>query len=265
MVWNANTTKLAGKVALITGGTSGIGAALVRLFAAEGAKVAFCGRRLGPGKAPQNRAKEGQHDVMFVQADVSRPLQVDALVKSVIGRYGRLDIVVNNAGINLASPIESMPLKAWRELLNVNITGMFLVIRATIPHLRAAGGGCIINVGSTYGLAGAAGAAAYALTKGAAINLARSLAVELAPYRIRVNALCPGGTETPMADKWFAAMDSPTEAKAAELQHYPLRRFAEPSEQAQAALFLASNEASYITGHALIVDGGYLARTHTIG
>jgi len=257
--------KLAGKVALVTGGTSGIGAAVVRLFASEGAKVAFCGRRPGSGKAPQSPLKKGQHDVMFVQADVSQPSQVRALVDSVIARYKRLDIVVNNAGINLVSPIESMSLKAWRDLINVNVTGMFLVIKAAIPHLRDAGGGCIINVGSTYGLAGSPGAAAYAVTKAAAINLAKSLAVELAPYHIRVNALCPGGTETPMADRWFDAKDNPRAEKEAALQHYPMRRFGQAIEQAQAALFLASDEASYITGHALFVDGGYLARIESTG
>lgn len=250
--------RLADKVALVTGGTSGIGAAIVRLFAAEGAQVLFCGRRGELGHSLAHELSHSGHDVLFVQADITSEDAVTKLLDVCRSRFGRLHVLVNNAGINRPARLESTAATDWRETVATNLTAHFFVLKGAIPLIRESGGGSIINIGSTYGIVGSAGAPAYAATKAAIINLAKSLAVDLAPDRIRVNALCPGGTDTDMAKRWFAKQPDPASAKAVEIVHYPMQRFAEPDEQAEAALFLASEASSYITGHALVVDGGFL-------
>ena len=252
--------RLSGKVALVTGGNRGIGEAIVRLFAQEGAKVAFCGRRESLGRTVEKEVRAGGGDVFFVQADVSKEEEAKRFVDETVERYGRLDIVVNNAGIAPASPVETMELSSWQEVVDINVTHMFLISKHSIPHLRKAGGGSIINLGSTFGTVGAAGSAAYAMTKAAAINFSKSLAVELAKEGIRVNALCPGGTDTPFLQEWFESTGDPEGTKAWLVAHHPMGRLGTPQEQAHGALFLASDEASFVTGHALLVDGGYTAQ-----
>lgn len=250
---------LDGRVALVTGGTKGIGEAIVRRFAAEGARVAFCARHADEGEALEAALRADGLAVRFERADVGHEDEVRALVAGVIAAFGRLDIVVNAAGITAAGPLEATSLATWNAVIEANLTSQFLVCREVIPHLRAAGGGSIINLGSTYGTVGAAGSAAYAVTKAGAINLSKSLALELAPDGIRVNALCPGATATPMSLDWLAAQPDPEAANAALVGKHPLGRLATPDEQARAALFLASEAASFVTGHALLVDGGYTA------
>ena len=252
--------RLSGKVALVTGGNRGIGEAIVRLFAQEGAKVAFCGRRGSLGQTVEKEVRAGGGDVFFVQADVSKEEEAKRFVDETVERYGRLDIVVNNAGIAPASPVETMELSSWQEVVDINVTHMFLISKHSIPHLRKAGGGSIINLGSTFGTVGAAGSAAYAMTKAAAINFSKSLAVELAKEGIRVNALCPGGTDTPFLREWFESTGDPEGTEAWLVAHHPMGRLGTPQEQAYGALFLASDEASFVTGHALLVDGGYTAQ-----
>jgi NAD(P)-dependent dehydrogenase (short-subunit alcohol dehydrogenase family) len=176
-----------------------------------------------------------------------------------VERSGRLDIVVNSAGVAPSSRVEDTTLAAWQQVLDVNVSGMFLVTRQSIPHLRRSGGGAIVNVGSTYGVVGAAGSAAYALSKAAAISFSKSLALELAPDRIRVNALCPGATATPLNEEWLQAQADPEEALRLLVRRHPMGRLATAMEQAHGALYLVSDEASFVTGHALLVDGGYTA------
>jgi NAD(P)-dependent dehydrogenase (short-subunit alcohol dehydrogenase family) len=252
--------RLRGKVALVTGGSRGIGEAMVRLFAKEGAKVAFCGRRASLGRTVEKEVLADGGDVYFVETDVSKEEEARRFVDQTVEHYGRLDIVVNNAGIAPSSPVETMELSSWQEVLDINVTHMFLISKYSIPHLRKAGGGSIINLGSTFGTVGAAGSAAYAVTKAAAINFSKSLAVELAKDGIRVNALCPGGTDTPFLREWFKATGDPEGTKNWLVDHHPLGRLGTPLEQAYGALFLASDEASFVTGHALLVDGGYTAQ-----
>jgi NAD(P)-dependent dehydrogenase (short-subunit alcohol dehydrogenase family) len=250
--------RLAEKVALVTGGTSGIGEAIVRVFANEGARVVFCGRRQQRGDRLMGELVRNGHEVLFVKADITEPDSVARLITACDSRFGALHILVNNAGISVATSLESTRLMDWKALFDTNVTGMFLVLKAAIPLIRDSGGGSIINIGSTYGLVGSATSPAYAATKAVAINLAKSLSVALAPDGIRVNALCPGGTDTEGSVRWFAKAANPKKAKAVEVAHYPMRRFAKPAEQAEAALFLASDASSYVTGHAMVVDGGFL-------
>jgi NAD(P)-dependent dehydrogenase (short-subunit alcohol dehydrogenase family) len=251
--------RLAGRVALVSGGTRGIGEAIVRLFAAEGASVAFSGRRAADGEALARALETDGAAGFYVNADVSIEDDVRRLVAATLDRFGRLDILVNNAGITATGRVEEMDVDTWRSVMEHNMTSMFLVSREAIPALRASGGGSIINLGSTYGVVGSAGNAAYGVSKAGAISFSKHLALELAADHIRVNALCPGGTMTPMNLEWAAAQDDPEEAQRALAARHPIGRLSSPDEQARAALFLASDDSSYVTGTALMADGGYTA------
>jgi NAD(P)-dependent dehydrogenase (short-subunit alcohol dehydrogenase family) len=253
------TGRLAGRVALVTGGSRGIGEAIVRLFAREGAAVVFCGRRRELGEALESSVNGAGERALYVEADVSLEDDAKRLVRATIERFGRLDIVVNNAGITASGNVEQLSVETWRDVMEHNVTSMFLISRESIPHLRAAGGGSIINLGSTYGTVGAAGNSVYGVSKAAAINFSKHLALELAADGIRVNALCPGAVRTPMNIEWSEAQEDPAEAIRMLSAKHPLGRISTPDEQAHAALFLASDESSYKTGTALMSDGGYTA------
>lgn len=252
--------KLEGRVALVTGGNRGIGEAIVRLFSAEGAKVVFCARRAELGEPVESDLRAAGREVTFVACDATDESAVESLVQRTTDLYGGLNIVVNCAGIAPASPVESMAASDWDALMSINVRSMFLVSKHAIPALRASGNGNIINLGSTFGVVGAAGSAGYAVTKAAAISFSKSLAVELAAEGIRVNALCPGGTNTEFLREWFESTGDPAGTEAWLVAHHPLGRLGTPQEQARAALFLASDDASFVTGHALLVDGGYTAQ-----
>lgn len=250
---------LSEKVALVTGGSRGIGEAIVRRFSAAGATVVLCSRSSADGLALAEELTGLGQTVDFVSCDVANESAVQALIATIVERYGRLDVLVNNAGITLSGTLEETTLENWRAILEANITTMFLVTKYAIPALRRSKAGSIINLGSTYGVVGAAGSAVYAVTKAAAINLSRTLALELAVDGIRVNALCPGATATPMNIEWLAAQPDPDQALRDLVGKHPIGRMATPAEQAGAALFLASDDSSYVTGHALMADGGYTA------
>jgi NAD(P)-dependent dehydrogenase (short-subunit alcohol dehydrogenase family) len=199
-------------------------------------------------------------DAKFFSADVSKEAEVEQLINSTVAAYGRLDVVVNCAGITASGRVEQFPVRRWRQVFEANVVGTFLVCKHAIPHLRASGHGSIVNLGSTYGFVGAAGSSAYAATKSAVISLTKTLALELASDGVRVNALCPGSTDTAMTDAWKQVQADPKEAMDSLFLLHPLGRISSPEEQAYAALFLASDEASFVTGHSLLVDGGYTAR-----
>lgn len=251
--------RLSGKVALITGGNRGIGEAMVRLFSEEGAQVVFAARRAELGHALERELTGHGREVRFIACDVREEAGVTRLVASAIEAFGRLDIAINCAGIAPAAPVESMDVAVWDDLMATNVRSMFLVSKHAIPHLRETRG-CIVNLGSTFGMVGAAGSAGYAVTKAAAVNFSKSLAVELAKDGIRVNALCPGGTDTEFLREWMVSTGDAAGTEQWLVGAHPLGRLGRPEEQAHAALFLASDEASYVTGHALLVDGGYTAQ-----
>jgi NAD(P)-dependent dehydrogenase (short-subunit alcohol dehydrogenase family) len=200
------------------------------------------------------------YDVVFSCCDVAVESQAQTLVRRTVDRCGGLDILVNNAAVSKLVAIEHMSLSDWELVLSNNLTSMFLMSREVIPYLRRSAFPCIINLGSTYAFAGAAGSAAYALTKAGAVSFSKTLALELAPEGIRVNALCPGATETRLYETWLASQADAAQAKADLVAKHPLGRLGQPEEMAQAALYLASAEASFVTGHALLVDGGYTAQ-----
>ncbi len=248
------------RVALVTGGATGIGAAIVRLFAGEGARVAFCSRSEEPGRGLERELMGEGCDVVFSRCDAAIESEAQALVKSTLDRYGGIDILVNNAAVSKLVPVEDMLLSDWELILSKNLTSMFLMSREAIPILRRSSSPCIINLGSTYAVVGASGSAAYALTKAGAVSFSKTLALELAGDGIRVNALCPGATETRLYHEWLGSQADAEKAKADLAAKHPLGRIGQPDEMARAALYLASDDASFVTGHALLVDGGYTAQ-----
>lgn len=250
---------LTDRIALVTGGSRGIGEAIVRRFSAAGATVVLCSRSPADGLALAEELTGLGRTVVFAVCDVANETEVKALIAMILERFGRLDVLVNNAGITLSGSLEETTLDSWRAILEANITTMFLMTKHAIPALRRSKAGSIINLGSTYGVVGAAGSAAYSVTKSAAISLSKTLALELAVDGIRVNALCPGATATPMNLEWLAAQPDPERALRDLVAKHPIGRMSSPDEQAGAALFLASDDSSFVTGHALMADGGYTA------
>ena len=248
------------RVALITGGATGIGAAIVRLFASEGARISFCSRSEQPGRDLEDELKSKGYDVVFARCDAAIESEARALVKLTLERYGGIDILVNNAAVSKLAPVEQMSVEDWEFILSKNLTSMFLMSRESIPILRRSPHPCIINLGSTYAVVGASGSAAYALTKAGAVSFSKTLALELASDGIRVNALCPGATETRLHHEWLGSQADAKKAKSDLVAKHPMGRIGRPEEMARAALYLASEDASFVTGHALLVDGGYTAQ-----
>jgi meso-butanediol dehydrogenase / (S,S)-butanediol dehydrogenase / diacetyl reductase len=238
--------RLAGKVALVTGGGTGIGAATARRFASEGASLVITGRRRDPLEAVAAEA-----GAVPVRGDVADPDHVADAVGTAVDRHGGLDIVVNNAGIGGSD---------WQQVLDVNLTGARLVCEAALPHL-ATRGGAIVNVASVSAIVAHVGGAPYTVSKAGLVMLTKTLALDYGPHGVRVNAVCPGWVRTEMGDEsmdYIARQRGISRDEAYELtsRYVPLRREATPEEIAAACLFLASDEASYITGATLVVDGG---------
>jgi NAD(P)-dependent dehydrogenase (short-subunit alcohol dehydrogenase family) len=252
------TDRLAGKVALITGAGSGMGRAAAELFAREGARVVVCDLADEPGKATVDAVRAVGGEATFVRADVSQWNDCVAMVRTAVDAYGGLHVVYNNAGIFPADDggVLDTPEPTWDRVMNVNLKGVWLGCKAAIPALRASGGGSIVNVASFVALVGAATAQiAYTASKGGVLAMTRELAVEYARQGIRANALCPGPIETPLLQELLADPD----LRARRMVHIPMGRLGRAEELAKAALFLASDDSSFMTGAALVVDGGITA------
>ncbi|MFI9005272.1 SDR family NAD(P)-dependent oxidoreductase [Streptomyces sp. NPDC053541] len=246
--------KLDGRVVVITGAARGQGEQEARLFAAEGAKVVLADVLDAPGEA---LAKElGEERAVFVHLDVTREEDWAAAVARAEERFGRIDGLVNNAGILRFNELVSTPLEEFQTLVQVNQVGCFLGIRTVAPRIAEAGGGTIVNTASYTGVTGMAGVGAYAATKHAVLGLTRVAALELAPRGIRVNAVCPGAIDTPMSNP--EGVD-PAATAALYRDLVPLGRIGRPEEVAALALFLTAEDSSYITGQPFVIDGGWLA------
>lgn len=243
-----------GQVAVITGGASGIGAALARRLHAEGAHVLLADMNESLGEA---LAQELGERAVFRRTNVAVYAEVEALIEQAIATHGRLDMLFNNAGIGNLSRIESLSLEDWQRVLDVDLSGVFYGIKAALPHMRAKGRGAIVNTASISGMAGDFGFAAYNAAKAGVINLTRTAAIDNATFGIRVNAVCPGPVATPILG--VAQKDPALQAKWS--QAVPMKRFAQPEEIASVLAFLASDDASYLTGAAIPVDGGATAHT----
>lgn len=253
--------RLQGKAALVTGAGVGIGRATACLFASEGAAVGVLDRDKAAADETVQTITGRGGNAITLQSDVTQEQEAIAAVAAVEAAFGGLDVLVNNAGVIGRGTVETTTETEWRRVLDVNLTGVFLMSKAAVPALRRRGGGSIINVSSAAGLAAWYDQAAYDASKGAVVNLTRSMALDLAEDTIRANCLVPAHVITPMSENFIA--DGGDEARAARertLAAIPLGRFCQPEEIAFGALFLASDESSYATGSCVVLDGGYLAK-----
>jgi NAD(P)-dependent dehydrogenase (short-subunit alcohol dehydrogenase family) len=250
--------RLGGKVALVTGGASGIGAAAARLFAREGAAVTIGDRNAELGEATAEAIRADGGVAYFVAADVSRAADVEALVAAVIDRHGRLDCAYNNAGIlGEIVPLPEESEAVFDETLAVNLKGAWLCLKHEIPAMLKEGRGSIVNTTATAGIKGSPNRAAYAASKAAVIAISKSAALEYAEYGLRINVICPSHTRSPMLEQFFELRP---ELEASFIAAAPMARIAAPEEVAEGALWLLSDAASFVTGHVLGVEGGFLAR-----
>jgi NAD(P)-dependent dehydrogenase (short-subunit alcohol dehydrogenase family) len=246
-----------GKSVLVTGAGSGIGQATALAFAAEGARLILSDIDESGGRETLAAAQKHGVDAEFVRTDVSRAADCAAMVDRAVARFGRLDVAFNNAGINItAAPIADVDEAAWQRIVGVNLTGVFLCMKYEITAMKRTGGGAIINTASVGGVIGTAGVTAYCATKHGVVGLTKSAALDHIKDGIRINAVCPGGTRTAMLAEWF----KDPEVERAALAGTPIGRMADPAEIARTVLFLASDDASFMVGHALVADGGLTAQ-----
>ena len=243
---------LDGKVAVITGSTSGIGRATAALFAAEGAQVVVNGRREELGATLVDEIRSAGGDAAYFRADVRQADEVEALVRFATETYGRLDILMNNAFSRTQGSVLEVDEAMWDADMAILLKAIYMGCRCAIPEMVKGGGGSIINVASVHGLLAARRSATYEAAKGAIINLTRQMAVDFGPQGIRVNAICPGLVVVERTEGRFSSPETLRRASVV----YPLRRVGRPLDIARAALFLASEDSSFVTGHALVVDGG---------
>jgi len=251
------TTGLEGKVALVTGGTSGIGRETAILFAKAGVKVVVAGRREPEGQQTIDLLGAAGGEGLFVKTDVSKAPEVENLIGKSVEKFGRVDLAFNNAGIEgVWVPIIRQSEEDWDQTINTNLKGVWLCLKYEIQQmLKQRAGGAIVNMASINGLVGSSGAAAYSASKHGVIGLTKSAALEIAKSGIRVNAICPAAIETALADRIFGA---PAIHKYV-LSCHPIGRFGKPMEVAEAVVWMCSNAASFMTGQSLVLDGGFLA------
>jgi NAD(P)-dependent dehydrogenase (short-subunit alcohol dehydrogenase family) len=252
--------KLDGRVALITGGGSGVGRAVALLFSREGARVTVVDLNRNGGETTVKMIKEVGGEALFAEADISRSSQVEKAVKTSILHYGKLDVLVNNAGIDVGGSVIELTEEAWDKVIDVNLKGVFLCSKYALAEMLKVGGGAVINIASVLGLVGSNGEAAYCASKGGIVALTKAMAIDLAKHNVRVNCICPGSVLTPMFEKFMASTGDYEGALARNAEKIPLGRAARPEEIARLALFLASDESSYATGSILTIDGGWTAR-----
>jgi NAD(P)-dependent dehydrogenase (short-subunit alcohol dehydrogenase family) len=247
--------RLKDKVAVITGGGTGIGRATALLFAREGARVVVADYNEETGQQTVDDIKARNGEAIFVRADVSRETDVQNMIAAAVSAYKKVDILFSNAGIGEVCPAADLTVEAWDRTININLRGVFLCAKHAIPVMQRNGGGTIINNASILGHVGTPGAAAYNSAKGGVVLLTKNLALEYARDNIRVNAVCPGYIKTPMV---MNGLSEEMRDKLTAL--HPLGRLGEPEEVAYCVLFLASDESSFVTGSSLMVDGGYTAQ-----
>lgn len=246
-------SRFEGKVVVITGGASGIGMASVQAFASEGASVVIADFS-EHGQAVADALQKAGHEVLFVKTDVADSGSVQQMVERAIGHFGRIDVLFANAGIAADGPIDALSEVAWNRTIDINLTGVYLCNKYVIQQMLKQGGGAIINCGSIHSHVGKAGVTAYAAAKGGVKLLTQTLAIDYGAKGIRVNAICPGYIDTPLLK------DLPAEAKMELVKLHPMGRLGKAEEVAKAVLFLASDDASFVNGASLLIDGGYTAQ-----
>ncbi len=251
--------RLANKVAVITGGGSGIGRASALLFAREGARIAIVDRDEAGATDTAAMITAAGGESMVRVSDVGEPGTADSDAAAVVERFGRIDVLFTAAGFSVGGTILTTSPEDWDRVFRANVGGTWLWARAVVPLMRQQGGGAIVTTASQLAIAGGAGNAAYIAAKGAILSLTRTMALDFAADRIRVNALAPGAIDTPMLRRSFGRAADPAAAEAKSVARHPLGRLGRPDEIAEAALYLASDAAAFTTGTTLAVDGGWLA------
>jgi NAD(P)-dependent dehydrogenase (short-subunit alcohol dehydrogenase family) len=251
--------RLASKVALITGGGTGIGRAMALAFAREGAKVAVAGRRVEKLQAVVAEVAGQGGEGLAILCDVAVAADVARAVRETADRFGALNVLVNNAGALSATTVEGIAEEEWDRIMRVNLKGPFLMSRAALPEFRKAGGGAIVNVGSILGLVAMKDRAAYCASKGGVTMLTKAMALDHAHEKVRVNCICPSIVETELVKGLFEANEQGRALKDARVASIPLGRMGRPADVAELAVFLASEESSWLTGAAIPLDGGLSA------
>jgi len=248
---------LTGRTAIVTGGTKGLGRAMADGLASAGADLVIVSRHKDEAQAVAAEiARERGHKAIGLAADVTVPEQTQAMAAAVVREFGRIDILINSAGVNIRGPIEDLRPEQFQEVMNLNVTGTWLACRAVVPHMKRAGTGRIINLASALGLVGVANRTPYATSKGAVVQLTRTLGLELAPHGVLVNAICPG----PFLTEMNIPIADTEDGRKFIIGATALKRWARLEEIQGAAIFLASDAASYATGSMLVVDGGWTAQ-----
>jgi len=253
--------RLKDKVAIITGVGTGQGRAASTIFAKEGAKVIGCDWKREDGEITTSMVKQAGGAMVFAQADVSSAKDCENVVRTAMSTYGRINILYNNAGVGFSSPLSmgdilNTPEEDWDRVLAINLKSMFLMCKYTIPEMIKTGGGSIVNTASIAALIGSEAAHAYTASKGGMVALGRALAVEFGPKNIRVNMICPGAIDTPM----IAPVVDPLRKAGQTFMTSPIRRLGTPEDIANCALYLASDESTFVTGAIFVVDGGFIAQ-----
>ncbi len=252
-------TRLSGKVALITGGGTGIGRAIAVAFAREGANVALAGRRLEKLKEVAGEVKKQGAGAKAIECDVTRARDAERAVRETAKQFGKLDVLVNNAGILSVATVDGISEAEWDRVMTVNVKGPFLMSRAALKEFRKAGGGAIVNIGSVLGLVAMKDRAAYCASKGGVTLLTKAMALDHAHENVRVNCICPAIVETELVRGLFDSGEQGQALRKARLTTIPLGRFGKPVDVAELAVFLASEESSWLTGAAIPLDGGLTA------
>jgi len=243
-------------VAIVTGGSSGIGKAIAEIFAREHAKVVVADKN--DGRHTVESIKEKAGTAAYVKTDVTQPASVKSLIDETISKYGTIDILCNNAGVEFLKPLVETSVEEWDNIMNTNLRGVFLTSKYAIPHMMSKRRGVIVNIASQLGVSALEGLSVYCTTKAGIMMLTKVMALECIPHGIRVNAVCPGAIDTPMVQREVAMDKDPDLARKTMAGRHPVGRLGKTEEVAEAVLFMASERASFIVGECLLVDGGYV-------
>jgi NAD(P)-dependent dehydrogenase (short-subunit alcohol dehydrogenase family) len=251
--------RLDNKVTLVTGAAQGIGLGIAKVFAAEGAMAVLADVAEDLGQEAVEAIVADGGSAEFVRTDVVADEQVRALVEETVGRHGRVDVVVNNAGICTVKSCEESTVEEWDEVMNINVRAIFLAAKYAVPHMRRQGGGAILNIASISSFVGQQNTPAYCASKGAVLMLTKAMAVDYGPDKIRVNCLCPGITDTPLLRFHTRHEKDPDAHLEQRLERVPMGEMLYPEDMGKAAAFLCSDDAAGISGASLVIDGGYIA------